>query len=83
MAHSSATTGNTGAVRFAILHKTNATNASLGALNTGGVSINAASNTHEPNQVIYTATSGAWPATIAKSQFSQNSMNQLYMYLEA
>jgi hypothetical protein len=82
MAHSSATTGNTGAVRFAIMHLTNATNASLGLLHTGGISINQASITHEPNQMIYSTTSGAWPATIARSQFSQNSMNQLYMYLE-
>lgn len=83
-AMSTASTGNTGALRASFLVKTNMTNGSWGALVNTTVGVTNASLTmNEPIIAIYSATSGAWPSSIARSQFSINSVNQAYMYLEA
>lgn len=82
-ANSTASVGGTGALRASFMVMTCQTNASYGIIANNTVAISAASNTNEPSMVIYTATSGAWPSTIAKSQFSINSANRMYGYLEA
>lgn len=82
-ANSTQSVGNTGALRASFMVQTMQTNASYGIIANNTVAVSAASNTNEPNMVIYSATSAAWPATIAKSQFSINSAKRMYAYLEA
>lgn len=81
-ANSTASVGATGALRASFIVLTNATNASFGVVANTSVLVSNASNTWQPQQVIYSATSGAWPATIGRSQLSQNSLNQAYVYFE-
>ena len=83
IANSTASANNTGALRLSYLVRTHATNASYGVLATNGAAVSAASVTWEPIMFVYSATSGAWPATVAKSQASINSINQPILYLEA
>jgi hypothetical protein len=82
-AQSTTSTGGTGPLRASHLVMTHMTNASVGMIANSTVAISNASITNEPAIVIYSATSGAWPSTIAKSQFSINSFNQFYIYVEA
>jgi hypothetical protein len=82
-ANSTTSTGNTGALRASYQVLTNMTNGSFGIIANNTVAVSNASISNEPQLVIYSATSGAWPSTIAKSQFSQNSYNQFYVYVEA
>jgi len=60
--------------------------ASFGAVDiTGGLQITANTRTQEFQQVVYTATSGAWPATMGVTQVTNNgaSVNHMYAWLEA
>jgi hypothetical protein len=60
--------------------------ASFGAVGiTGGLQITATTRTQEFQQVVYTATSGAWPATMGVTQVTNNgaSVNHMYAWLEA
>jgi len=81
--HSTNSVGGTGALRLSVLVKTNQTNASYGALANTTVGITNSNFTNDPSIVIYSATSGAMPSSVAATQFSINSQNQLYMFLEA
>ena len=83
-ANSTTSTGGTGALRASFLVKTNATNGSWGIIANTTVSVSAASITmNEPVLGIFSVTSGAWPANIVRSDISNNSVNQAYVYFEA
>lgn len=82
MAYSTASTGNTGALRMSVLAQTQLTNGSFGNMHTGGINVSNKSITNEPQAFIFSVTSGAWPATIARSDFSAISVIQPYIYLE-
>jgi hypothetical protein len=82
-ANSTSSTGGTGALRASFMVKTNQTNASYGPLANTTVGITNSNLTNDPMLVIYSATSGAWPANVPSTNFSINSQNQLYMFLEA
>lgn len=82
-ANSTASVGGTGALRASFMVLTHATNASVGRLNNATVDVSNASNTNEAAMVIYSTTSNAWPATVARSQLSINSVNQMYLQFEA
>jgi hypothetical protein len=86
-ANSTASVGNTGALRASFMHQTlmSGASASFGIIATNTLAVTNTSNTNEPFLAAYTATSGAWPSTIAKSQFSAwaATQAQMYLYLEA
>jgi hypothetical protein len=84
-AQSSASVGNTGAIRMSCVVQTIATNGSWGQLDIGGARVSNSSYSNEPYMVSYSATSGVWPATLAKSdmRLNANSINQMYALLEA
>ena len=79
---STTSTGNTGALRASFLVKTNRTNASYGVLANTTVGITNASVTNNHNIVIQGTTTGAFPATIAQSNLSILSGNQVYFCME-
>lgn len=81
--HSTTSTGGTGALRVSYLNKTNMTNVSMGFLGNSTVLASNASVINQPQMGIYTVTSGAFPSTVALSQLSINSGNQMYVNLEA
>jgi hypothetical protein len=84
-AQSSASVGNTGAIRMSHVVQTIATNGSWGQLDINGARISNSSYSNEPYMVSYSATSGVWAATLAKSdmRLNANSINQMYALLEA
>lgn len=83
MHNSTNSVGGTGALRASFLVKTNQTNASYGPLANTTVGISNSNLTNDPMLVIYSATTAGLPASVAATQFSINSQNQLYAFLEA
>ena len=81
-ANSTNSLGGTGALRISHLFMTMATNASFGAIAPNGISASNTSFVHEPWGFIYSATSGAFPATVGYNQFSIQSINNPYLFLE-
>ena len=81
-AHSTSSTGGTGALRLSHLVLTNQTNGSFGKMGNSTLDVANASNRNQGMLAIYTATSAAWPNSFAESQLSQQSVNQNYIYLE-
>jgi hypothetical protein len=83
-AMSTTSVGNTGALRPSFLVKTNLANGSWGIVGNTTVNTNNTSVPMSPNVFFaYSATSGAWPSSIANTQFSIQSGHQAYIYLEA
>ena len=83
-ANSTASVGNTGALRMSYVAVSGMSNTGWGAMATNGVSVSNASILHEPFGQIYTTTSGAWPATIAFSQMQTQVSNLVpYVWFEA
>lgn len=85
--NSTSNVGNTGAVRISHLVITAASGASgsYGLINTGGISASATSITQEFQQLLWTTTTNAMPATIGFSNLSNNgaSVNHMFAYLNA
>ena len=82
-ANSTSSVGNTGALRASFAVMTEMTNGSFGGMGTSGIAASNVSVTAAPYVLQYTATSNAWPATVARSQLNQMSMNKLYLNMEA
>ena len=81
---STTSTGGTGALRASYLVQTNMTNGSWGILANSSVINSNQSITINPSVIaIYSATSSSWPASIGNTQFSINSANKAYLFLEA
>jgi hypothetical protein len=79
---SSATTGNTGALRIAFKDMTNYTNLSVGRISPAdGISISAASRVGDWAQGVYSVTSAGLPNTLALSGLT-NQVGQARMYLQ-
>ncbi|MEI6478508.1 MAG: hypothetical protein WCO52_05990 [bacterium] len=67
LANSTASVGNTGAIRISYMANAEASLTGFGGLAPNGVTATNASILHEPFGFIYSATSGAWPSTMPLS----------------
>lgn len=83
MAQSTASLGNTGGLRLSHIVLNNMTNGSFGKLAPNGNTVSNASIIPNFNGFVYSATSGAWPTTIAMSQRSIQSNIRMYIQLDA
>ena len=83
MAQSTASVGNTGAFRLSHVVLNNMTNGSFGRLAPNGITVSNASIIPNFNGFVYSATSAAWPSTIALSQRSIQSNIRMYIQLDA
>lgn len=85
MAQSTNSVGNTGAFRLSHVVLNNATNGSFGNMGPGSIGQVVSNASIIPNYggFVYTATSGAWPSTIALSQRSIVSNIRPYIQLDA
>jgi len=83
MAQSTASVGNTGALRISHVVLNNMTNGSFGRLAPNGNTVSNASIIPNFNGFVYSATSAAWPTTIGLSQRSVQSNIRMYVQLDA
>lgn len=83
MAQSTASVGNTAALRMSHVVLNNMTNGSFGRLAPNGITASNSSIIPNFNGFIYSATSNAWPSTIALSQRSIQSNIRMYVQLDA
>lgn len=83
MAQSTTSVGNTGALRMSHVVLNNMTNGSFGRLAPNGITVSNASIIPNFNGFVYSATSNAWPSTIALSQRSIQSNIRMYVQLDA
>lgn len=83
MALSTNSVGGTGALRLSHLVLTNMTNTSFGRMGNSTLDVAVSSVRNMAALAVYSTSSNAWPATIADSQFSQATVHQLYMSMEA
>lgn len=83
LAQSSTSTGNTGALRLSYVVLNPMTNGQFGRLAPNGNTVSNATIVPNFGGFIYSATSGAWPSTIALSQRNIVSNSRLYIQLDA
>lgn len=84
-ANSTSSVGNTGAMRVSHAVMTDLATTAFGLIYTGGMPATNTSVTQEFQQLVWSTTSGAWPATIAYSNLSNNgaSVNHAFAYFNA
>lgn len=83
MAQRTTSVGNNGALRMSHIVLNNMTNGSFGRLAPNGNTVSNASIIPNFNGFVYSATSNAWPSTIALSQRSIQSNIRMYVQLDA
>jgi hypothetical protein len=83
IANSTASVGNTGAMRIVFMANAEASLTGFGGLAPNGISASNASIIHEPFGFIYSATSGAWPSTMPLSDMREAVANAYpYVFFE-